>query len=56
MIFKLKANVEFEAKNINDAFKVLSDYYAKIDEEGLEIESIFLCGNIEIKKLEEEEK
>ena len=54
MIFKLIANAELEAKNIDDAFKVLSKYFTTIAETGLEIESIFSDGKIEITKIVKE--
>jgi len=54
MVFKLTADIEFEAKDIEDAFRVLSNYFAKMDEEGLDAESILLGGHISVKELKEE--
>ena len=49
MRFKLKSNIEFEAKDLDDAFGMVSNYFDKLSKnEDEEAESIFNGGEIEI--------
>ena len=41
MIFEIKADTTFEATDINDAFLVLSEYFAKVLTKPTEAYSIF---------------
>lgn len=51
MIFTIKADAEFKADNIDDAFVLLSEYFHTLYDSGdIELASKrFLRGNIEIK-------
>ena len=57
MIFRMLANVEFEADDISDALRKLGEYFTRIgyedDEEemALSIDSIFIGGKIEVKPI-----
>ena len=44
-LFKLEANAEFKAENIDDAFKKLSIHFRKLSKYGL-AKSNLICGGI----------
>ena len=52
MLFRLEANCEFEAENIDDAFKVMSKHFAALEDEGVEAEDFIITGKIRISKSE----
>ncbi|MBI5634880.1 MAG: hypothetical protein HZA15_15540 [Nitrospirae bacterium] len=47
--FQLKADVTFEAENIDDAFLRLSKYFYELAEEGTDAETLFTTGQIEVR-------
>jgi hypothetical protein len=48
--FRLKADVTFDAENIDDAFRILADYFTKLSKSGLPMSSIFTSGSINISR------
>jgi hypothetical protein len=51
MNFKIKADAVFEAKNINDAFRIIGRYFLKVAK-NTDTKSPFFAGKIEIRKQE----
>lgn len=58
-LFKLKADAEFEAENIDDAFRILAEHFKNLSNGGdvdSDSELQMLGGSIEIYPLVNEEK
>jgi hypothetical protein len=48
MLFKIKADAEFEADDIDDAFEKLAAHFKGLAEKGLDKDSLFVGGDINI--------
>lgn len=49
MIFRIKTDALFEAKDIDDAFLELGKYFTQLGTDSDDADPLFLLGNIEIK-------
>ena len=54
MIFKLKADAEFEADSIDDAFIVLAAHFIALEQSGIDAPEIINQGFIDIAPKQEE--
>ena len=54
MIFKMKADIKFEADSIDDAFDKLMKYFKGLSGDEEEYEQLIIKGNIDISRVKEE--
>lgn len=56
MIFTIKADAQFVAKNVQEALKKLAKHFDNLSNKGLGSSDIFISGEIEVKIFEHREK
>jgi len=52
MVFTIKADAQFEAKNVQEALKKLAKHFDNLANKGLDSSDIFISGEIEVKIFE----
>ena len=55
MLFKIEADAEFEADDIDDAFEKLAVHFKGMAEEGLDAKSVFIGGRVNVSPCQDED-